>query len=247
MLNVSAFRSTDGGKTMTTLGGSHSDHHDLWIDPDDPTHLVLGNDGGGAVSFKSGQPKVRPAASRWTAQDIPTPQYYHVVTTSHIPYHVCGAQQDGSTVCVPSEPTSAAGAAAEVAAAVAVADVARRRHSTGPAGPSRAMSRPIRGSRHLLRRRQQWSFLTRLDRRTGQLREVNPYPRMFSGEPSSALLERWQWTFPIIFSPADPTVLYTSSQHLWKTTNGGQSGTISAPTSRAMIPDDGAIRRADHR
>ena len=77
------------------------------------------------------------------------------------------------------------------------------------------------------------SFLTRLNRRTGELKEVNPYPRMFSGEPSSALVERWQWTFPIIFSPADPKVLYTSSQHLWKTTNGGQSwDKISADLTR---------------
>ncbi len=61
------------------------------------------------------------------------------------------------------------------------------------------------------------------DRRTGNTREVNPYPREFSGEPSSALVERWQWTYPIIFSPADPTVLYTSSQHVWRTKNGGDS------------------------
>ena len=67
------------------------------------------------------------------------------------------------------------------------------------------------------------SFLTRLDRRTGNQREVNPYPRMFSGEPASALVERWQWTFPIIFSPVDPTVLYTASQHVWRTTNGGDN------------------------
>jgi photosystem II stability/assembly factor-like uncharacterized protein len=67
------------------------------------------------------------------------------------------------------------------------------------------------------------SFLTRLNRRTGETREVGPYPRMFSGEPSSALKERWQWTYPIIFSPVDPNVLYTGSQHLWKTTTGGQS------------------------
>ena len=67
------------------------------------------------------------------------------------------------------------------------------------------------------------SFLTRINRRTGENREVGPYPRMFSGEPSSALVERWQWTYPIIFSYVDPNVLYTSSQHVWKTTNGGQS------------------------
>ena len=57
----------------------------------------------------------------------------------------------------------------------------------------------------------------------GHIREIGPYPRMFSGEPSSALVERWQWTHPLIFSPVDPTVLYASSQHVWRTTNGGQS------------------------
>ena len=67
------------------------------------------------------------------------------------------------------------------------------------------------------------TFLTRLNRRTGHIREIGPYPRMFSGEPSSALVERWQWTHPLIFSPVDPTVLYASSQHVWRTTNGGQS------------------------
>ena len=65
------FRSTDGGKTTTHVGsGTHGDHHDLWIDPDDPTHLVVGNDGGGAVSTNTG--------GRWTAQDFPTAQLYHV-------------------------------------------------------------------------------------------------------------------------------------------------------------------------
>ena len=55
MLNTSAFRSTDGGKTLANIGsGTHGDHHDLWIDPDDPKHVVLGNDGGGAVTFNVG-------------------------------------------------------------------------------------------------------------------------------------------------------------------------------------------------
>ncbi|MCA1561474.1 MAG: hypothetical protein LC804_14830 [Acidobacteria bacterium] len=96
LLNTSAFRSTDGGKTTTQIGGgTHGDHHDLWVDPDDPTHLVNGNDGGGAVSANGGQ--------SWSPQNFPTGQFYHVVTTHHVPYHVCGAQQDNSTICVPSE------------------------------------------------------------------------------------------------------------------------------------------------
>jgi photosystem II stability/assembly factor-like uncharacterized protein len=55
------------------------------------------------------------------------------------------------------------------------------------------------------------------------------YPRFFSGEPASSLPERWQWTFPIVFSPLDPSVLYTSSQHLFRTTNEGRSWETISP------------------
>ncbi len=76
-------------------------------------------------------------------------------------------------------------------------------------------------------------FLSYTNRRTGQSREVHPYPRMFSGEPSSALVERVQWTFPIVFSPVDPNVLFTATQHVWKTTNNGTDWTrISGDLTR---------------
>src|ERR671912_210454 len=52
MQNTALFRSTDGGKTTVQVGqNTHGDHHDLWVDPDDPNHVVDGNDGGGAVTF----------------------------------------------------------------------------------------------------------------------------------------------------------------------------------------------------
>ena len=89
-------------------------------------------------------------------------------------------------------------------------------------------------------------FLTRLNRRTGELREVGPYPRFFSGENSASVVERWQWTYPIIFSPVDPNVLYTSSQHVWKTTNGGQtwdaiSGDLTRHDPKTMQDSGGPI------
>ena len=205
LLNVGAFRSADGGKTLTAIGGgTHGDHHDLWIDPDDPKHLVLGNDGGGAVSLTAGQ--------TWSPQDIPTAQYYHVATTKHVPYHVCGAQQDGATVCLPSDTGLAGGRGNQAVAPYGAGGSEPGYIAPDPKDPDVFFAGGNNGT-----------FMTRLNRRTGELREVNPYPRMFSGEPASALVERWQWTYPIVFSPVDPNVLYTSSQHVWRTLNGGQS------------------------
>jgi photosystem II stability/assembly factor-like uncharacterized protein len=241
LLNVSLYRSADGGKTLATLGGSHSDHHDLWIDPDDPKHLVLGNDGGGAISVATGQ--------GWTAQDFPTPQYYHVVATRHVPYHVCGAQQDGSTVCVPSDATLGGGRGGRGGGGGGGGGrgAAPALYSPGGAEPGYVAPDP-RDPDIFYAGGNNGSFLTRLNRRTGELKEVNPYPRMFSGEPSSALVERWQWTFPIVFSPADPTVLYTSSQHVWKTTNGGQrwdkiSPDLTRHDPKTMGPSGGPITK----
>ena len=211
-LNTSAFRSIDGGKTLANIGqGTHGDHHDLWIDPDDSKHVMIGNDGGGAITYDITE---RPVM--WTRQDYPTEQFYHVITTRHAPYHVCGAQQDNSTLCVPST------------------NGLPGRGGGGGGGNTQPFY-PVGGNEDgyiapdpkdldvFFSGANNGSFITRLNRRTGDLREVNPYPRFFSGENSASVVERWQWTFPIVFSPADPNVLYTSSQHVWKTTNAGQT------------------------
>ncbi len=219
-LNVSPFKSTDGGKTITNWrGNTHGDNHDLWIDPDDPQHMVIANDGGGAVTTNGGD--------NWSAQDFPTPQFYHIAATAHVPYHVCGAQQDASTVCVPSGSGGGGGRGG--------------RGGGGGGGGGRGGAPPVDqtygagGSEDgyiapdpkdpdiFFAGGNNGSFMTRLNRRTNQTREVGPYVRMFSGEPAAELKERWQWTYPIIFSPVDPNVLYTASQHVWRTTTGGQS------------------------
>jgi photosystem II stability/assembly factor-like uncharacterized protein len=212
VLNVGTFRSTDGGKTMASFAGG--DSHDLWIDPDEPQHILHATDSGGAVTYNAAS-----AQRTWTARDYPTGQFYHAVSTAHVPYHVCGAQQDSSTICVPSDTN------------LAPAGGGRGGGRSGPApatytagGSEPAYIAPVPQDPDVFfSGGNNGSFLIRLNRKTGESREVGPYPRMFSGEPASALVERWQWTYPIIFSPVDPTLLYTSSQHVWKTTNGGQS------------------------
>ena len=201
MQNTSLFRSTDGGKTLAQVGqNTHGDHHDLWVDPDDGNHVIDGNDGGGAITYN-----INARVPNWSDQDFPTAQWYHVITTAHLPFHVCGSQQDNSTLCTPSNTNAGGGGGSNPP--VAPYQVGGGEpgyiapHATDPdvffAGTNNG------------------SFLTRLNRRTGELKEVGAYPRFFSGENSGEVKERWQWTYPIIFSYVDPNVLYTSSQRVW--------------------------------
>jgi hypothetical protein len=63
----------------------------------------------------------------------------------------------------------------------------------------------------------------------GQEQDVQPYPFFFSGQAANSMKERWQWTFPIVFDPLRPEIMYASSQHIFKTTNSGKSWTIISP------------------
>ena len=232
--NTSFFRSTDGGATYEVINnGTHGDFHDFWIDPDDPAHVVVANDGGGAVSFTTG--------SQWTDQEFSTAQFYHGVTTHHIPWHICGSQQDNSTLCLPSDWNAGRFAAAMAGGRDDAADAGA--HGGVPAG-ARAPA-ITRGSMDVHYRAgggepgyiapdpkdldvffsgtNNGRYLDRYNRRLGTSREVNPYPWFYSGEPAIDMVERWQWTFPIIFSPIDPNTLYTSSNRLWRTTDGGNT------------------------
>lgn len=200
VLNTGFYKSTDGGKTYKTIRVPHGDNHDLWIASNDPQRMINSNDGGGNVSINGGD--------TWTGQEYPTAQLYHVATTKDFPYHVCGAQQDNSTVCVSSQ-GGGRGRTSPVMYAVG--------------GGESGYIAPHPKNPNLFYAGSQGALLTRFDRSTGHTRDIQVYPLFFSGMPASALKERWQWTFPIVFSPHDANVLYTSSQHLWKTTNDGQS------------------------
>jgi photosystem II stability/assembly factor-like uncharacterized protein len=205
VLNTSFFKSTDGGKTFKVIRTPHGDNHDLWIASNDPKRMIESNDGGANVSINGGE--------TWTGQDYPTAQLYHVATTRDGPYHVCGAQQDNTTICVSSAMAGRGGGGGT--------RIAELQYSAGGGESGYIATHPV--NPNIFYAGSQGALLTRLDRSTGQMRDVQVYPLFFSGMPASALKERWQWTFPIVFSPLDPKVLYTSSQHLWKTTNEGQS------------------------
>ena len=208
-LNVNFYKSNDGGVTFSkSIKVPHGDNHDLWIDPTDPMRLAEANDGGGTISVNGG--------ISWTDEDFPTAQLYHIITTSDFPYQVAGAQQDNSTIAVPSEDwTHMALKTNSIKPGMGYA------YSVG-GGESGYIAQDPRNP-DVFYAGSQGALITRINRATGQYRDVQVYPRFFSGEEAKVLPERWQWTFPIVFSPVDPKRLYACSQHVWMTTNEGQT------------------------
>lgn len=215
MQNTSLFRSEDGGVSYEVINnGTHGDFHDFWIDPDDPAHLVVGNDGGGAVSYETG--------AQWTDQEFSTAQFYHAVTTAHIPFHVCGSQQDNSTLCLPSDWNYGRFASSGDSERSITEGSMEVHYRVGGGEPGYIAPDPT-DLNIFFSGTNNGRYLDKYNRTLDQGREVNPYPWFYSGEPASEMVERWQWTFPILFSPLDPNTLYTSSNRLWRTTDGGKT------------------------
>jgi photosystem II stability/assembly factor-like uncharacterized protein len=212
VLNVNFHKSTDAGKTWTTIRPPHGDNHDMWIAANDSNRMIEANDGGANVSVNGGE--------TWTAQLMPTAQMYHVITTAHVPYHICGAQQDNSTACVSSQPPQggpggSGGGADQVFYSVGGGESGYI--ASDPRSPDIFYAGSYGG------------FITRHDHRTGQERAINPYPDNPMGYASADIAERFQWTFPIVLAPTNPGIIYVGSQHLWKSTNEGQSWTKISP------------------
>ena len=208
VLNTAFYRSDDGGENFgRTIGVPHGDNHDLWIASDDPDRMINGNDGGANVSVNGGR--------SWTDQDYSTAQFYRVITTAHEPYLVCGAQQDNSTACV--APRGWNHLMAQGQPFFSVGGCESGYIAPHPENPDIYYAGCYGGS------------LSRYDHSNGQTRAVNVWPENPMGQSSEDLVERVQWTFPIVFSNHDSDVLYTGTQKVWKTTNEGESWEAISP------------------
>jgi photosystem II stability/assembly factor-like uncharacterized protein len=197
-LNVAPFKSTDGGKSFGSAGiNSHSDYHDIWINPLNSRAMVVGNDGGATVSVNG---------SPWTPQNNqPTSEIYRVTADARVPYWVYGAQQDNSTVAVPSQGSEATyGVGGGESGHIAVDP---RDHNVVYAGN-------YGGS------------ISRVDRKFGTSENVRVYADMQTGQRAADMKYRFQWNSPIRISPHTPNVVYTMSQYVHRTTNGGVDWTV---------------------
>ena len=202
VLNVGFHKSTDGGRTFETIRTPHGDHHDLWIDPLNSKHMAVADDGGAQVSHDGGQ--------TWsTMMNQPTAQFYRVITDDHFPYRIYGAQQDNSTVRIDSRSFGYGGITEE--------------NWESTAGGESGWIAPDPDNNEIVYGGSYGGYLVRYNHETGEVRRVDIWPDNPMGWGADSLKERFQWNFPIIFSRHDNNTLYAASNHLFKTTNEGQS------------------------
>ncbi len=201
ILNTGTYRSTDGGHTWSMIRTPHGDNHSLWIDPANPNHMIVANDGGATVSLNWGR--------TWSTLDNqPTAEFYHVAADNRFPYYVYGAQQDNSTVAIPSRgnPDDYYDVGGGESGWI-VPD------PTGDTVYADSYSGEI----------------TRFDRKSGRSTEVSPWPLNPMGHEAANLKYRFQWTAPVAASPFDPKTIYFGGNVLFKTTDAGANWTIISP------------------
>jgi photosystem II stability/assembly factor-like uncharacterized protein len=226
VVNVSYHRSKDGGKTFQSFNAAHGDHHDMWIAPEDNQRMIMADDGGGSISYDGGE--------NWsTYHNQPTAQFYRVVTDNHFPYRIYGAQQDNSTVRISHRTDgysigerdweeTAGGESGHIAIDPTDGDVVYGGSYDG--------------------------YLTRLNHRTKEERSINAWPDNPMGHGAEGAKYRFQWNFPIFFSPHDSKKLYAASNVLHVTRNGGESWEIISPDltrndASKMGPSGGPITK----
>jgi photosystem II stability/assembly factor-like uncharacterized protein len=207
VLNLGTWRSVDAGGTFSRIRVPHGDCHILWIDPANPKRMIEGNDGGGTVSFDGGE--------TWsTVYNQPTAQFYHAITDDQFPYRIYGAQQDNSTVSIASRSDEGA-------------ITLRDWYDVG--GGESGYIAPQPGDPNIVFAGTYMGTLTRFDYRIKQERDVSVWLNNYDGHAAADVPYRFQWTFPIVFSPHDRNTLYVTSQRVFKTTGGGNRWEAISP------------------
>jgi photosystem II stability/assembly factor-like uncharacterized protein len=208
--------STDGGKTVNTQAASkiHSDHHAIWIDPSNSKHVIIGNDGGLAVSWDRAQ--------TWNfVPNLPVGLFYHVSYDFATPYHVCGGMQDNYVWCGPSAVRGAAG-------------IANYQWTTVQGGDGFVALQDPSDYRVAFSESQDGNMM-RVDRVTNETVTMRPLPA--PGEPEL----RWNWDTPMIQSPHDPKVLYVAANRVFKSVDRGLSWTAVSPDLTANAKRDDIV------
>ena len=205
VMNMKAWKSIDGGKNFEEWHTPHGDNHALWIDPENPDRMIGCDDGGAWVSLNAG-------GSWSTIYNQLTAQFYHVATDDQYPYLVYGSQQDNSSIAVPSRTNKGAinwGDCYPPGTAES-GYVAPKPDDPNIVFVGAIGSSPGGGD-----------SLQRYDHRTKQIQLVSVWPEAYHDGNTAEV--RFQWTYPIVFSPQDSSVLYAAGNKVFRSDNEGHS------------------------
>jgi photosystem II stability/assembly factor-like uncharacterized protein len=201
---VDLHQTLDGGKTVNTQAASriHSDHHAIWINPANSNHVLIGNDGGLAISYDK--------SKTWTfLPNLPVGLFYHVSYDMAMPYNVCGGMQDNYNWCGPSAVRGTAG-------------IAGFHWVTLLGGDGFHVLQDPTDFRIVYAESQDGN-MTRIDRVTGETMSIRPLP------PPGEAPYRWHWDTPMLLSPHDPGVLYSAANKVFRSPDRGLSWVVISP------------------
>ncbi|MEW5983811.1 MAG: hypothetical protein AB1806_15780 [Acidobacteriota bacterium] len=201
---VGLHQTLDGGKTMATdvARSTHDDVHAIWINPANSKHVLIGNDGGLAVSYDR--------AKTWVfLPNLAVGLFYHVSYDMAVPYNVCGGMQDNYNWCGPSEVRGSPG-------------IANHHWGTLQGGDGFVVLQDPTNFRVAFSESQDGNIV-RVDRVTWETMSVRPQPG--PGEPAY----RWHWDTPLIQSPHNPKVIYAAANRVFRSPDLGLSWTAISP------------------
>ncbi len=198
---VPILSSDDGGKTFYRIGKEnvHADHHDLWINPEKPGHLINGNDGGVNITYDDGENWIKNNSTE-------VGQFYAISVDYQKPYNVYGGLQDNGVWMGPHN-----------------AAVNKRWNMTGQypwkgilGGDGMEIQIDNRNP-NIVFTGYQFGFYSRLDLDSGKRKSIKPSHEL--GESPY----RFNWQTPILLSPHNQDVLYLGSNFLHKSTDQGDN------------------------
>ncbi|NRB71935.1 MAG: glycosyl hydrolase, partial [Xanthomonadales bacterium] len=213
--NVPLMKSTDGGVSFERVSTPHVDHHDHWINPDNPLNMISGNDGGGTITYDGGE--------TWSSQlNQPTAQFYRVIADRQQPFRIYGGQQDNTTLSIASA-SATGGIGADDAYDVGGGESAHI--AFDPDQPTRVYATTINNT------------LTEYDHSNNHQRSIVPYPEHVYGMNSRDLKYRANWNAPVLVSAHDPSVIYYGTQLLLKSTDRGRNWREISPDLTRNEPE----------